>query len=115
MNPQVKTLKSIAAQVCRLRGFRLQEFMDDWGLEEILTEANEQNHAATQIAAAVLWRCCCTDGKFNNFQVGLLAVAQYLNEQKENIGTQPFRDLVALMNAGTTKEVIGKWMDTHFS
>src|SRR5437879_1209983 len=97
MNPQVKAFKSVAAEVCRLRGFRFQEFMDDWGLEEILTEANDQNQSATQIAAAVLWRCCCTNGKFNNFQVGLLSVMQYLNEQKQNIGPQPYHDLVAMM------------------
>ena len=114
MHPQVKAFKAVAAQACRLRKFPLQEFMDDWGLEEILTKANEDNHSATQIAAAVLWRCCCTDGKFNNFHVGLLAVMQYLNEQEERIGTQPFQDLAAMMKAGTTKEAIGKWMETHF-
>jgi hypothetical protein len=31
------------------------------GLEEILADANEQNHSITQIASSVLWRCCCTD------------------------------------------------------
>lgn len=114
MLPQVKALKSVAAQACRNRGFPLPEFMDDWGLEEILTEAEKQNHSATQIAAAVLWRFCCTDGKFNNFQVGLHAVVQYLNEQKSDIGIQPFQDLVGMMKAGTTKEAIDKWLETHF-
>jgi hypothetical protein len=114
MHPQVNAFKCIAAQVSRLRGFRITEFMEDWGLEEILTEANENDHTATQIAAAVLWRFCCTDGKFNNFQVGLLAVVQYLKEQEEDIGTQPFHDLVAMMKAGTTKAAIEKWMETHF-
>jgi hypothetical protein len=114
MNPQIKAFKSIAAQACRQRGIRFSEFMDDWGLEEILTEASEQNHSATQIAAAVLWRCCCTDGKFNNFTVGLLSIMEYLNEQEESIGMQPFHDLATMMKAGTTKEAIDKWMETHF-
>jgi hypothetical protein len=114
MLPQVKAFKSIAAQACRNRGFPLHEFMDQWGLEEILNEANEKNHSDKQIAAAVLWRCCCTDGKFNNFQVGLLAVLQYLKEQKGDIGIQPFQDLVAIMKAGATKEAIDKWLQTQY-
>jgi hypothetical protein len=114
MNPQVKAFKSVAAQVCRLRSFRLPEFMDEWGLEEILNEANEQNHSATKIAAAVLWRTCCTDGKFNNFIVGFLTVVQYLREQKGDPGTQAFQDLASMMKAGTTEPAIDKWMETHF-
>jgi hypothetical protein len=114
MNPQVNAIKSIAHQVCRQRGFRFQEFMDEWGLEEILTEADEQNHSATQIAASVLWRCCCTEGKFNNFIVGFYSVVQYLNEQKEEIGVQAYRDLASMLKTGTTEAAIEKWMETHF-
>jgi hypothetical protein len=114
MNPQVKAFKSVAVQVCRDRGFRFPEFMDEWGLEEILTEANEQNHSVTQIASLVLWRCCCTDGKFNNFIVGFHSVVQYLNEQREDIGVQAYQDLAAMLKAGTTEEAIAKWMETHF-
>jgi hypothetical protein len=114
MQSQVKAFKSVAAQVCSRRGFRLTEFMDEWGLEEILIEANDQGHSATQIAAAVLWRCCCTDGRFNNFIVGFLSVVQYLKEQKGDPGTQAFRDLASLLKAGATENAIEKWMETHF-
>lgn len=114
MHPQIRAFKRSATQACRQKEFRVQEFMDAWGLEEILIEANEQNLPATAIAARVLWECCCTDGKFNNFQVGLLAVVQYLNEQERNVGAQPYHDLVAMLKAGTTKEAIDKWMETHF-
>ena len=98
----------------RSRGFRFQEFMDERGLEEILTEANDGSLSASEIAAAVLWQCCCTNGKFNNFMVGFLSVIQYLNEQEKDIGTQPFHDLASMMKAGTTKDAIEKWMATHF-
>src|SRR5438874_455290 len=114
VHPQVKAFKSVAAQVCRSRGFRFQEFMDERGLEEILTEANDGSLSASEIAAAVLWQCCCTNGKFNNFMVGFLSVIQYLNEQEKDIGTQPFHDLASMMKAGTTKDAIEKWMATHF-
>lgn len=114
MHPQVKAFKSVAVQVCHDMHVSIHEFMDEWGLEEILTEANEQSHSATQIAAMVLWRCCCTDGKRNNVTVGFRAVMQYLKEQEGDIGTQPFLDLGAMMKAGTTKEAIDKWMETHF-
>ena len=114
MNPNVRTFKSVATQVCSRNRFPLQEFLDEWGLEEILTEANEQNSTATQIAASVLWTCCCTDGKFNKFQVGFLSVLQYLKEREKDIGMQPYHDLAEMMKAGTTNAAIEKWMETHF-
>jgi hypothetical protein len=114
MQPQAKAFKRVAAQGCRDRGFPLAKFMDEWNLEEILMQANEHDHSATQIAAAVLWRCCCTDGRFNNFHVGFLSVAQHLREQKGDIGTQPFQDLASIMKAGTTEAAIETWMETHF-
>jgi hypothetical protein len=114
MHVQIKAFKSIAAQVCRRRRFPFPEFMDDRGLETILIEAQDKNLSATEIAALVLWECCCTDGKFNNFIVGFLSVVQYLNEQEQDIGLQPYKDLASMMKVSTTKEAIDKWMETHF-
>jgi len=97
MNLQVKVFKSIAAQACRSQSFPFSGFMDDRGLQDLLIEANDKNLSATEIAGLVLWECCCTDGKFNNFQAGFLAVLLYLKDQKNAIGTQPFLDLGAMI------------------
>lgn len=67
MRPQVRAFRDIAAQVCHVRRFRFLEFMEDYGLEEILDEAEVDNWPATTIAGQVLLRCCVTAGKFNNF------------------------------------------------
>jgi hypothetical protein len=81
--------------------------MENWGLEEILNEAEAHNWPAREIAGRVLARCCVTEGKFNNFQVGLLAVMTFLNDQFGSLGTgaqQAFQDLVQILyNPGTPR------------
>jgi hypothetical protein len=81
MRQQVKTLRDAASQASQLKGFSFNEFMEDWGLEDILNQAETENWPVKRIACEVLSKCCVSDGKFNNFQVGLLAVIAFLNRQ----------------------------------
>ena len=54
MRPQVKALKAAAIQACHLKGFSFTEFMEDWGLEEILAEAEQDDTPAPELAARML-------------------------------------------------------------
>src|ERR1700730_11624437 len=96
MRPQVKAFRDTAAQVCRLRGFPFPKFMQDHGLEDILNDAEAANSPARDIAVRVLAECCVTNGRFNNFAVGVLTVMTYLNQQYGSLGAgeqQAFKDL----------------------
>src|SRR5437763_553371 len=100
MKPQVKAFRDAASQVCHQRRFSFREFMEDWGLEEILDEAEANTWSAKEIAGEVLARCCVTGGKFNNFYVGLLSVITFLNDQFGPLGQgapQAFQDLVDIL------------------
>jgi hypothetical protein len=117
MRPQVRAFRDAASQVCQTRRFSFREFMEDRGLEEILDEAEANNWSAREIAAQVLARCCVTDGKFNNFQVRLLSVMTFLNDQFGPLGQgelQAFRDLVAILNRQGTPQAIVGWLNTHY-
>jgi hypothetical protein len=116
MNPRVQTFRRVASQKCSDRSYPFRNFMSA-GLEDILEEADAGGWPAQEIAAQVLARCCIEDGRFNNFVVGFLTVATYLNEQFGNLGhaeRQAFRDLVAILNGGGQIDAIRKWMETHY-
>lgn len=117
MRPQVRAFRNAAAQVCQTRRFPFRQFMEDHGLEDILDDAEANNWPAKEIAGQVLARCCVTGGKFNNFQVGLLAVMTFLNDQFGPLGqgTQAaFRDLVSILNKQGTLQAVMGWLNTHY-
>lgn len=117
MKPQVTAFRNSAAATCQQRGFSFRDFMEEWGLEDILHEAETKNWPAKEIAGQVLFRCCVTDGKFNNFQVGFLAVMAYLRHQFGSLGQgegQAFKDLAStLNNPGNLQGIMG-WLNTHY-
>ena len=91
--------------------------MEDWGLEAILDDAEANNWSAKEIAGQVLARCCVSNGTFNNFQVGLLSVMTYLNDQFGPLGQgaqQAFQDLVNVLNNPGTLQAILAWLNTHY-
>jgi hypothetical protein len=79
MKPQVELLRNIAAQVCSSRRFPFRAFMSDHGLEGVLEDADAADWSTKELACQVLVRCCTEDGRFNNFQIGFLAVMTFLN------------------------------------
>jgi hypothetical protein len=114
MRPQVRAFRDVAAQVCQARRFSFRAFMEDRGLEPILNEAEASGWSARQIACQVLARCCVEEGRFNNFQVGLLAVLTFLREQVGPLSEQGLRDLVAVLNNPGTAEAIERWMQSAY-
>ncbi|MBI3406758.1 MAG: hypothetical protein HY040_00175 [Planctomycetes bacterium] len=120
MKSQVAAMKAAAINACRLRGFPFSEFMEEWGLEgleDILLDAESNNLTPKDIAVRVLCECCVTEGKFNNFQVGLLSVVSYLTESLGPLGQggqQSFKDLLSILNQGGSAQAVTEWMNTHF-
>jgi hypothetical protein len=117
MKPQVKAFRDAAAQVCQARRFSFRSFMEDWGLEEVLDDAEANDWPAKEIAAQVLARCCVAKGTFNNFQVGLLSVMTFLNDRFGPLAQgaqQAFRDLVAVLSNPGTLQAIQGWLNTHY-
>lgn len=117
MRPQVRAFRDAAVQVCQRRRFSFREFMEDWNLEAVLEEAEANDWPAKEIACQALVRCCVTGGRFNNFQVGLLAVMTFLNEHFGPLGAgthQAFQDLVTVLNKPGTPDAIRRWLDTHY-
>lgn len=117
MKAQVAALKAAAIHACRLKGFSFTEFMEDWGLEDILLDADANDTPAKELAARVLAECCVTNGRFNNFQVGLLAVVKFLNDTFGPLGQgqqQSLQDLLSILNGGGSYQAILGWMNTHY-
>jgi hypothetical protein len=117
MNPIAKAFKQAARNACKQQRFPFPQFMGDRGLEAILIDADANNYSAKEIAAHVLAECCVADGKFNNFQVGILAVIRFLSHQfgAPHIGdVQAFRDLLTILDGGGSYPAIMRWMDTHY-
>jgi hypothetical protein len=117
MRPQVRAFRNAAAQVCQTRRFPFRQFMEDHGLEDILNESEANDWPAKEIAGQVLVRCCVTNGKFNNFYVGLLAVMAFLNDQFGSLGqgTQAaFQDLASILNKQGTPQAVMGWLNTHY-
>jgi hypothetical protein len=117
MRPHVAALKTAAIHACRLKSFSFTEFMEDWGLEEILTDGEQDYLTATEMAARVLAESCVENGKFNNFQVGFLTVMKFLNDTFGPPGQgqqQSIQDLLSILNGGGSHEAIMGWMNTHY-
>lgn len=116
MKPHVRAFRNIASQVCKGK-MSFQVLLTDFGLEDVLADAEEGSWSAKEIACQVLARCCITDGKFNNCMVAFLAVIQYLNEQCGPLGQQAhqaFADLAAVLDNPGTEAAIRRWFDSHY-
>ena len=117
MNPLTRAFRSAASHACQRQGFSFTEFLTRWGVEAILIDADLNGYTAKEIAAHVLATCCVSGGRFNNFQVGLLAVMKFLSDQfgPPNLGqVQMFRDLLAILNQGGAYQAIMGWLDTNY-
>jgi hypothetical protein len=82
-----------------------------------LTEADQNDTPAAEIASRVLAECCIANGKFNNFQVGLLAVLKFLNDTFGSLRQgqqQSIQDLLTILNGGGTIAAIMAWMTTRY-
>ena len=114
MNPAAQRFKSILLQCCKDRKQKARDLFDDFHVDEALDEADQGNLDAKALAALILWKCCCTNGKFNNAAIVFLAVVKLLRDLSGDIGEQPFLDLGAMLKQGTTEQAIQKWIETHF-
>jgi hypothetical protein len=114
MKPEVRALRDAAAQAAQSQGVSFREFLDR-GLEAILEEAEQNPWSVKEMAARLLERCCLTDGQFNNFLVGFLAVMTFLNEQFDPPGEQAYRDLAKILQTAGNLNAILRWMDSNFS
>ncbi len=117
MTPQARSFKRAAIHACRLKNFFFSKFMGERGLEAILIDADQKGYTAQEIATHVLAECCVTNGKFNNFEVGFLAVMKFLSDQfgEPHLGQlQAYRDLVAILNGGGSFPAIMGWLKTHY-
>jgi hypothetical protein len=111
MRPQVRRLKSDAIEACNLRKFPFTKFMER-GLENILIWGEETNASTKDLAVRLLVDCCVTNGKFNNFQVGLLTLFKYLGASQNEI--QVMKDLLAILDSGGQETQIRRWLDSNF-
>ena len=63
------------------------------------------------------FRCCVTDGRFNNFYIGVLSVIAFLNECCGSLGQgeqQAFQDLAVILKTQATQAAIEEWVNTHY-
>ena len=117
MNALARTFKRIAFQVARRNRFPVGDFLDEHGLQGLLADATESNYDLVELTSQALWQFCVSEGRFNNFMVGLQTVLQFLNEQRGDAGldqTQQFRDLVAILQQGGPLAAIRAWVTTHY-
>jgi len=117
MNPTVQAMRTALAVACRARGVRVNVAMDDFGVGEVLEEAEAGNWSAKEIACQVLVRCCVTDGTFNNFQVGFLAVANFIDSQYRPLGkhrVQALQELQSILSTAGTEQAVRQWLDTNY-
>lgn len=99
MNQAARIFRNVLSQLCRSRGVSFRDVLDQFNVEDVL----DDNRLTDQgLVSAILWRCCCTDGKLNNASIVFLAVMQFLKERFEDIGTQPFVELGQMLKNGTT-------------
>ena len=117
MKPQVRAFQDAAVQACQQKGMPFRKFLTEYGLQDILIEADAANSSAQEIASRVLLECCVEDGKFNGFLAGFLAVMTYLNERLGRLKTgeqQAFEDLACILSTSPTLQTVDRWMLTHF-
>jgi hypothetical protein len=113
MRKEIRALRDAAAQASQCQRIPFQDFLN-LGLEDVLQEAESNNWPAQEIAAQLLAVCCFTDGKFNNFQAGFLAVMTFLNEQFDPPGDQAYHDLAQILKSSGKIEAIRRWMESNF-
>ncbi len=83
-------------------------------LEDVLHEAETKGWPIQEIATQFLTRCCLSDGKFNNFQAGFLAVMTFLNEQLHPPGDQAYKDLAQILQTAGNENAIRRWTKSCF-
>ncbi len=76
MRSEVRALRDAAAQAAQFQHVPFRAFLD-LGLEDLLQDAESNNWSTHEMAAQFLARCCLSEGKFNNFQAGFLAIMTF--------------------------------------
>jgi hypothetical protein len=74
MNQLATAFNRIAAQVARQNRMPFKDFMEGWGLEALLADAEENDYDLIQMVTQAIWRLCLTNGKLNQFHVGRLTI-----------------------------------------
>jgi hypothetical protein len=113
MRSTTKALRDAAAQAAQLQRIPFRDFLDR-GLEDVLQNAEANNWPPQEMAAQLLTTCCLTEGKFNNFQAGFLAVMTFLNEQLHSPGNQAYQDLAQILKTSGNITAIRRWMESNF-
>jgi hypothetical protein len=115
MKPHIAKFKGVLAQHCKSKNIPSKKIFNDFHVDEAIEQGDLKDLDPIEFATAILWNCCCEDGKFNNATVVFLAVVTYLKECCNDCGNQAFIDLGTMLKAGTTEAAIRKWIDTYFS
>ena len=113
MRSEIRALRAAAAQAAQFQRIPFQTFLER-GLEDVLQAAESNNWSPQEMAAQFLSTCCLTEGKFNNFQAGFLAVMTLLNEQLNPPGDQAYRDLAQILTTAGNINAIRRWMESNF-
>jgi hypothetical protein len=114
MRAHVQALKNAAVQCCYKSGVTLAQFMEDWGLEEVLTTAEADGWSRSELVAHFLCNCCVYQGKYNNFRVGLKTALKLLNDFGCNVQPHELSDLLAILNSGGSYEVVHRWVSSNY-
>jgi hypothetical protein len=112
MSALTRAFRNAAAHACQRQGSSFAEFLGNRGIE-----ADANGYSAQEIAAHVLVSCCVTGGRYNNFQVGLLAVMKFLSDQfgaPTLAQAQMFRDLLAILNQGGDYQSVLTWAHANY-
>lgn len=117
MNPTVRAMLAVFASACGPKRVNAATIMAAFGVDEVLEEADAANSSAQELACQVLFRCCVHNGKFNNFQIGFLAVANFLESECRPLGKQrlqALQDLRTVLDGGGLEQAIREWLDTNY-
>jgi hypothetical protein len=113
MRSDIRALRDAAAQAAQYQRILFQDFLK-LGLEDVLQNAESNNWSTQEMAAQFVATCCLTEGKFNNFQAGFLAVMTFLNEQFGPPGDQAYHDLAEILKTAGNINAIRRWMESNF-
>ena len=113
MRSNIRALRQAAAQAAQFQRIPFQAFLDR-GLEDVLQGAQANDWSSQEMAAQLLTTCCLTDGKFNNFQAGFLAVMAFLNDQFKSPGDRAYKDLAEILKTAGNINAIRRWMESNF-
>lgn len=105
-------MRDAAAQAAQFQHIPFQKFLE-LGLEDVLRKADANNWAPPEMAAQLLATCCLTEGKYNNFQAGFLAVMTFLNEMHHAPGDQAYHDLAQILKTSGNLNSIRRWMESN--